>query len=252
LFLNLSCFDGWLILTYHSVENQLTDIKMKTIIVTKTDKGVEFWKDVLLESGLTHEIVLYDDLFLKLGAYSSDKQFYAVILDGVKVDLFYLERVLRRVDFFIIVNDWRETLEYQVEKDHFSLRFYKMPIITSVIMDDVKSVTKVKDYIEIGEIKLGELSIDINARTVGDGIKSVFLRNKEFDLFLFLVKNRGRVVSRAALLDQVWDMNAKIVTNTVDVHISKLRKILKFEFGISSLIKTIPCCGYVLSEVYGE
>ncbi|MDD7793591.1 response regulator transcription factor [Clostridium sp. 'White wine YQ'] len=73
----------------------------------------------------------------------------------------------------------------------------------------------------------------------------VDLTNKEFDLLLFLAENRGRVFSRAELLDRVWGFEFVGDTRTVDIHVQRLRKKLDKNKGIS-IIETVFGVGYKL------
>jgi DNA-binding response OmpR family regulator len=54
----------------------------------------------------------------------------------------------------------------------------------------------------------------------------------------------GKLLTRNTILEDVWDQNTNLMTNTVDVHVSQLRKKIKKYTGMS-YIKTIPCLGYV-------
>ncbi|MBP7670670.1 winged helix-turn-helix transcriptional regulator [Candidatus Gracilibacteria bacterium] len=71
------------------------------------------------------------------------------------------------------------------------------------------------------------------------------LRNKQFELLSFLIKNYQRAVSRTAILEEVWERDIFCHTNTVDVHISTIRKTFQ-RFGQKSPIKTISGFGYIL------
>lgn len=72
----------------------------------------------------------------------------------------------------------------------------------------------------------------------------IILRNKEFNLLEYFLMNAGRVVSRTQILEEVWDRNIFCATNTIDVHVSRLRQKLKFYFG-RDLIRTVHCIGYI-------
>lgn len=94
-------------------------------------------------------------------------------------------------------------------------------------------------------IDLRNLKLDLNARRLLCDENKIFLRNKEFSLLEYMMKNMGKVISRTEILEEVWDRNIFCNTNTVDVHISKLRK--KFnKFDIKSPIKTVHSVGYIL------
>lgn len=88
-----------------------------------------------------------------------------------------------------------------------------------------------------------EISIDHIKRIVKRGKEEIWLRNKEFSLLSFFMENIGVALSRDQIVRAVWDREALILTNTVDVHVHNLRK----KFGLidgEPIIKTIPCIGY--------
>jgi len=71
----------------------------------------------------------------------------------------------------------------------------------------------------------------------------IVLRNKEYSLLEYFMKNCNKVLTRTRLLEDVWDRNIFCSTNTVDVHVSSLRRKLKKYLKID-LIQTIHCIGY--------
>lgn len=73
------------------------------------------------------------------------------------------------------------------------------------------------------------------------------LRNKEFSLLEFFIINKGKVLTRNDILDHVWDRNANFASNTVDVHINRLRKKIDDPFK-EKLIHTIHCIGYMFDK----
>lgn len=92
-----------------------------------------------------------------------------------------------------------------------------------------------------------DLSVDSVKRVVKRGNKIISLKNKEFCLLNFFIKNMGSVVTRDQIIAEVWDREANIFTNTVDVHVHKLRKKIDKDFPVP-LIKTIPYVGYQFGE----
>ncbi len=97
-------------------------------------------------------------------------------------------------------------------------------------------------------LKVGDLHADIETRHVEREQQPLYLRNKEFSLLESLMRNAGKVLTRTFLLENAWDRNTNVLSNTVDVHINRLRK--KVDVGFTySMIQTIPCIGYkILSE----
>ncbi len=97
-------------------------------------------------------------------------------------------------------------------------------------------------------VKIGELSIDLAARVVRRGGKVLELRPKEFDLLAALVRQRGRVVSRANLLREVWGYAAGTQSRTVETHLAALRQRLGDDPRAPSYIVTVRGAGYRLRD----
>jgi DNA-binding response OmpR family regulator len=96
-------------------------------------------------------------------------------------------------------------------------------------------------------IAIGDLTIDVGARTVAIGDDAVELRPKEFDLLAALAFDAGRVVSRDRLLREVWDEHWFGSTKTLDIHIWALRRKLDPVDG-PSRIATVRGVGYRLES----
>jgi len=94
-------------------------------------------------------------------------------------------------------------------------------------------------------LKFDELLLDLNSYRCFIGESEISLRNKEFFLLHYFLINIGKVISRTEILEEVWDRNICCATNTVDVHISKLRKKLR-KITKRCFIRTVPCIGYIL------
>ena len=94
-------------------------------------------------------------------------------------------------------------------------------------------------------LRFPDLDINIDRREVNVSGKKTQLTAKEFDLLVYLAKNKERVYGRNRLLDNVWDIDAMIETRTVDVHIRRLREKLK---KAGKYIVTMHGVGYKFSE----
>ncbi|MGH2562568.1 MAG: response regulator [Thermomicrobiales bacterium] len=90
----------------------------------------------------------------------------------------------------------------------------------------------------------GELSIDVPRRQVSLNGQVVALKPKEFDLLAYLAKHAGIVLSRDALLREVWGYDFPIDTRTVDVHVRWLRQKLETEPSQPKRIETVRGHGY--------
>ena len=94
-------------------------------------------------------------------------------------------------------------------------------------------------------LSVADLEVDPATRTVTRRGRRIELTAREFAVLEFLVRNAGQVVSRAQLLDHVWDQNYDGSTNVVDVYVGYLRRKLENPFG-EPLIRTVRGAGYVL------
>ena len=96
-------------------------------------------------------------------------------------------------------------------------------------------------------VRQGDLELNRVERTVNRMGKDINLTNKEFALLEFLLLNRGRTVSRATLLERVWNMPPSSSTNVVDVYVNYLRRKLS-DHGSVPLIQTVRGEGYVIGS----
>ena len=103
---------------------------------------------------------------------------------------------------------------------------------------------------EAGEtLDLTPYSIDAKRRRISVGGRDVELTQREFDLASFLFRRYGRIVSRDALLENVWNLSAAVSTRTVDTHISRLRKKLDLNGANGWRLAAIYQHGYRLEQV---
>jgi len=94
-------------------------------------------------------------------------------------------------------------------------------------------------------LSLGDLEMDLLARSVTRGDRRISLKPREFRLLEYLMRHAGQVVTRTMLLEQVWGYHFDPQTNVIDVHISRLRQ--KIDKGFDTpLLHTERGAGYSL------
>ena len=126
------------------------------------------------------------------------------------------------------------------------------PFSRDELMARVKAILRravpdrVADVLTIADVKL-----DRAAHRVTRGPREVRLGPTEFRLLEFLMQSRGRVLSRAQLLDGVWGRDSFVDERTVDVHIGRLRKAL-VRGKERDPIRTVRGTGYILDERAGS
>ena len=96
-----------------------------------------------------------------------------------------------------------------------------------------------------GELIAGPLRIDQAGRRVNCRGQELELQPKQFDLLIYLVRNRGTVLTRDQLLHNVWGYDYVGDTRTVDVHIRWLREKLEEDPANPKLVQTVRGVGYV-------
>ena len=94
------------------------------------------------------------------------------------------------------------------------------------------------------ELVVGDLTMDEDARGVRRGGELIELTATEFELLRFLMRNPRRVLSKAQILDRVWNYDFGGQANVVELYISYLRK--KVDAGREPMIHTMRGAGYVL------
>lgn len=92
-------------------------------------------------------------------------------------------------------------------------------------------------------IEIDNLSIDTTKQSVMRGKESIYLTRKEFSLLEYLARHSGQVLSRSAIAEHVWDINADPFSNTIETHILNLRKKIDRQHK-HKLIHSVPGRGY--------
>jgi DNA-binding response OmpR family regulator len=100
--------------------------------------------------------------------------------------------------------------------------------------------TEVKQTI----LTAGDLSLNTITYEVKRGDKLIQLTSKEFSLLEFLLRNQGRPVNKDTIISHVWDYNADVLPNTVEVYMKYLRQKIDDPFDGPNLLKTSRGFGY--------
>ena len=95
------------------------------------------------------------------------------------------------------------------------------------------------------EVVVGDLRLNLDARSAVLGAEPLVLTPVEFDLLASLAKAKGRIKSRVALLDEARDRNYDVFDRSIDVHISSLRKKLHDDAKEPRFIRTVRSAGYM-------
>src|SRR5467141_3121639 len=94
-------------------------------------------------------------------------------------------------------------------------------------------------------LQVGELQLDCIRRKVTRNNENIELAPKEFSILEYMMRNRGRPLSRTMIVEHVWDMDYDGLTNIVDVYIRHLRSKIDDRFP-RKLIQTVRGIGYMI------
>ena len=96
-------------------------------------------------------------------------------------------------------------------------------------------------------LKIADLEIDTESKMVTRSGQKINLTAKEYTLLEYLLRNKGKVISRATIAEKIWDLTFDTGTNVIDVYVNFLRKKIDKDFS-PKLIHTYIGMGYILKE----
>jgi len=187
-------------------------------------------------------------------AYSKENEWDLILLDIMIPKLNGME-VLRRIrsedyETPIILLSARDSVIDKVSGlDQGANDYITKPYQIEELLARIRSCIRTRNvqtqlpvYLEVAD-----LVVDEDLRIVKRGAKEIELTKREYDLLIYLMKNRNQVLEREQILHSVWGFNYIGETNVVDVYIRYLRKKIDNEFHVP-LIHTIRGVGYCLKE----
>ncbi len=114
----------------------------------------------------------------------------------------------------------------------------------------IRSLARRKNQLQSEDsnvLRVADLELNPDSKMVLRNGKRVSLTSTEFRLLEFLMKNKGKVLSRMTILENVWGIDFNISTNVVDVYINYVRKKIENSFD-RKLLHTVVGMGYVIKE----
>lgn len=112
----------------------------------------------------------------------------------------------------------------------------------------IRALTRRKTDLPAGEVlRIADLKMDISRKTVFRNGQPITLTAREFSLLSYLMRNKGRVVSRVDIIENVWETSFDTGSNVIDVYINFLRKKIDKDYP-AKLIHTLVGMGYVVKE----
>jgi len=124
--------------------------------------------------------------------------------------------------------------------------FLRKPFSLVVLLARIGSLLRRGSRSHTATLEAGDLAIDTKSHAVTCGGRAVELTPREYDLLEYLVRNRGKAVSKQELIDYIWGSGYLGNDNIVEVYIRYLRKKIDDE-GAESRITTVRSFGYMVA-----
>jgi heavy metal response regulator len=121
------------------------------------------------------------------------------------------------------------------------------PFVFEELLARIRSLMRRKTTVKEAVIRIADLEIDTASHQVKRAGKAIALSAKEYSLLEFLAYRKGAVVSRTDIIEHIYNEDADMDSNVVDVYINYLRNKIDKEFS-GKLIHTVRGAGYILKE----
>ncbi|QXE00680.1 response regulator transcription factor [Terribacillus sp. DMT04] len=141
-----------------------------------------------------------------------------------------------------------KVLGLELGADDYLTKPFSPKEVVARIKAILRRTNKNDSFMDSGEIKISGLSIFPDQYEASINGDSLSFTRKEFELLMYLARNKGRVMSRDQLLSSVWNYDFVGDTRIVDVHISHLREKIEPDSKHPVFIKTIRGLGYKMEE----
>jgi len=224
----------------------------KILIVEDEQKIADTLKLGLSENGYSVEVAYDGSIGLKLfEAFSFNLVVLDINLPGING--YELCKIMRARDaqvpivMLTALSSLNDKIEgYDAGADDYIIKPFEFKELLMKIRVLLKRTTD--QYMPVGNVlKAGDLEMNLDSKEVKRQDQTINLTAKEFQLLEYLMRNKNKVVSRADIAVNVWDIDFDTNTNVIDVYINYVRNKVDKPFD-QKLIQTQVGMGYILKE----
>ena len=157
------------------------------------------------------------------------------ILDDAALEILIGKKFVPNNYLFIIGKINQDFTDY-LNDNLINYEYFEPPISFLKLLNRCDNLLRETNNSQSEIIDLKHFSYSFNLNTIYVGNSSLYLTDKENEIFQFLIANIGNKVARKQLLSKVWSYNENIDTHTLETHIYTLRKKIKKKLGLTNLI----------------
>lgn len=222
---------------------------MRILVVEDEEKVAGFIRQGLAESGYAVDIASSGEealALLETGEY--DGIVLDVMLPGISgLDLVRELRQKRR-EVPVLALTARGSLDDRVEGLRAGCDDYlPKPFAFEELLARLHALLRRASAVRLPQLTYRDLTLDPGSRTVTRGGKRIELTNKEYALLEYLMRFPEQVLTRSALLEQVWGYDFETQSNVLEVYMNFLRRKIDAK-SPRKLLQTVRGVGYVLRE----
>jgi two-component system response regulator ArlR len=221
---------------------------MKILIVEDEIGIANFLKQGLEEEG--YEVVVAHDGKAGL-EIAQNQKVDIILLDWIMPQMLGIDvcREIRKIDSKtpILFLTAKDTVQETIEGLKAGANDYiKKPFSFDELVERIKIHFRNENQNDV--LSLGQIKIILSKHQVVINNQEVSLTQREYELLVYLIKNKGKVCTRNQIINDVWDIHFEYDTGVIDVFMNAIRKKLNLNKE-EDLIKTIRGVGYIANDI---
>jgi len=220
---------------------------MVVLVVEDEEKIAQFIRRGLLEAGYEVEVLSNGEAAFQA---AREKDYDAIVLDVALpgrngVEVCRSLRQHRRNAPILMLSALGSVADKIAGLDAGADDYLTKPFAFEEFLARIRALLRKKDGTLGNKMECGDLTLDVLTRKVERGGRSIELSNKEYALLEYLMRCKGRVVTRNMISEHVWNLDFHTSTNVIEVYINYVRKKVDADSPVK-LIRTLRGRGYQL------